>query len=78
MNKKFNGTTVETNGVRTIEGGGTGATTASAALAALGGIAQNAEDDTPVNAIRAITQQEYDDLADGEALDPNTIYFIKQ
>lgn len=36
MNKKFNSATVETNGVRTIAGGGTGATTASAALAALG------------------------------------------
>lgn len=36
MDKKFNGTIVEANGIRKIEGGGTGATTASAALAALG------------------------------------------
>jgi hypothetical protein len=36
MNKKFNGTTVETDGVRTIEGGGTGATTAEQARINLG------------------------------------------
>lgn len=31
MDTKFNGTTVETNGIRTLAGGGTGAATASAA-----------------------------------------------
>jgi hypothetical protein len=36
MNKKFNGTTVETNGVRSIAGGGTGATTAEQARSNLG------------------------------------------
>jgi hypothetical protein len=36
MNKKFNGTTVETDGVRSIAGGGTGATTAAAARTNLG------------------------------------------
>ena len=37
MNIKFNGTTVETNGVRSIYGGGTNASTATGALANLGG-----------------------------------------
>jgi len=37
MNTKFNGTTVETNGVRSIYGGGTNASTATGALANLGG-----------------------------------------
>ena len=36
MDKKFNGTTVETNGVRSIAGGGTGATTAAQARTNLG------------------------------------------
>jgi len=36
MDTKFNGTTVETNGVRTLAGGGTGAATAAAARANLG------------------------------------------
>jgi hypothetical protein len=36
MDRKFNGTTVETDGVRSIAGGGTGATTAAAARANLG------------------------------------------
>ena len=36
MNKKFNGTTVETNGVRSIAGGGTGANTAEQARINLG------------------------------------------
>lgn len=36
MDTKFNGTTVETNGVRTLVGGGTGAATAAAARANLG------------------------------------------
>jgi hypothetical protein len=36
MNKKFNETTVETNGVRSIAGGGTGATTAEQARINLG------------------------------------------
>ena len=36
MDKKFNGTTVETNGVRSIAGGGTGATTAAQAKINLG------------------------------------------
>jgi hypothetical protein len=36
MNKKFNGTTVETNGVRSIAGGGTGAATAEQARINLG------------------------------------------
>ena len=40
MNKKFNGTTVETNGVRSIAGGGTGSTTAADALTALGAVAK--------------------------------------
>jgi hypothetical protein len=42
MDTKFNGTTVETNGVRTIAGGGTGATTAAGALTALGAAANTA------------------------------------
>jgi hypothetical protein len=37
MDKKFNGTIVETNGIRAISGGGTGSTTVSGALSALGG-----------------------------------------
>lgn len=37
MDKKFNGTIVETNGVRSIAGGGTNADTATGALANLGG-----------------------------------------
>lgn len=37
MNKKFNGTIVETSGVRSIYGGGTNASTATGALANLGG-----------------------------------------
>ena len=36
MDKKFNATTVETNGVRTVEGGGTGATTPAQARVNLG------------------------------------------
>jgi hypothetical protein len=36
MDKKFNGTTVETNGVRSIAGGGTGAATAAQARINLG------------------------------------------
>jgi hypothetical protein len=36
MDRKFNGTTVETDGVRTLAGGGTGASTAAAARANLG------------------------------------------
>jgi hypothetical protein len=38
MNTKFNGTIVETNGVRAITGGGTGASTAISALTNLGAI----------------------------------------
>lgn len=38
MNTKFNGTIVETNGVRSIAGGGTSASTATGALANLGGV----------------------------------------
>jgi phage-related tail fiber protein len=38
MNTKFNGTIRETNGVRTIAGGGTGETDAEAARANLGAI----------------------------------------
>lgn len=41
-----------------------------------GKISKNTADATPVNAIRAVTQQEYTDLAGNR--DPNTIYFIKQ
>ena len=37
MDKKFNGTIVETNGIRAISGGGTNANTATGALANLGG-----------------------------------------
>jgi len=37
MSTKFNGTIVETSGIRTISGGGTNASTASGALANLGG-----------------------------------------
>ena len=40
MNRKFNEITVETNGVRSIAGGGTGATTAPNALIALGAVAK--------------------------------------
>jgi hypothetical protein len=36
MDRKFNGTTVETDGVRTLAGGGTGAATAAAARTNLG------------------------------------------
>jgi hypothetical protein len=36
MDKKFNGTTVETNGIRSIAGGGTGAATAEQARVNLG------------------------------------------
>lgn len=36
MDRKFNGTTVETDGVRTLAGGGTGASTAAAARTNLG------------------------------------------
>ena len=36
MNRKFNEITVETNGVRSIAGGGTGATTVAGALTELG------------------------------------------
>jgi len=37
-------------------------------------IEKRSNDTTPVNAIRCLTQAEYD----GETKDPNTIYFIKQ
>jgi hypothetical protein len=75
MDKRFNGVTVETNGVRSIAGGGTGATTAAGALAALGGIAKNTSDETPVNSIRVLTQGQYTAV---QPKDPNTLYFIKQ
>ena len=75
MNKKFNGTIVETSGVRSIAGGGTGSTTAPNALTALGAVASVPTDTTPVNAIRAITQAEYDAIS---PKNDNTIYFIKQ
>lgn len=41
-------------------------------------VVRNTADTTPVNAIRAVTQQEYTDLAAAGAIDENTIYFIKQ
>lgn len=40
MNTKFNGTIVETNGVRSIAGGGTGSITAANALTSLGAVAK--------------------------------------
>ena len=43
MNTKFNETIVETNGVRTIAGGGTGSTTAANALTALGAVAKSGD-----------------------------------
>lgn len=39
-----------------------------------GKIGKQSNDTTPVNAIRCLTQAEYD----GAVKDPNTIYFIKQ
>ena len=66
---------------RTNLGLGTAATTASTdyATAAQGAkadlsISKNASDTTPINAIRAITQTEYDAIS---VKDANTVYFIK-
>lgn len=69
MDKKFNGTTVETNGVRSIAGGGTGATTSAAALTNLGAVANGGGAATlrvlPLGTYNAITTP-----------DANTIYII--
>lgn len=88
MNKKFNGTTVETNGVRSIAGGGTGATTAAGALTALGGATaeQGAKADTALQSditgltdatqlsnIVQITQAGYNLIGTPNA---NTLYVI--
>jgi hypothetical protein len=49
MNRLFRTITVETSGVRTIAGGGTGAATASAALINLGGVSKNFTDSNYVS-----------------------------
>jgi hypothetical protein len=67
MEKQFNSAVVETNGVRTILGGGTGATTAAAALTALGALG--------LSASSYIIAKPGDDLAakytEAKALTPN-------
>jgi hypothetical protein len=73
MNTKFNGIIVETNGVRAITGGGTGASNDEQARVNLKGIGYVPTDTSYVKTIRALTAAEYDALA---SFDPNTIYFI--
>jgi hypothetical protein len=51
MDRKFNGTTVETNGVRSIAGGGTGAATAAAARTnfGLGNVDNTSDEAKPIS-----------------------------
>jgi hypothetical protein len=74
MKNIFNTLEIDNDGVRTIAGGGTGAASAQEALLALGAIGKNSEDTTPVDVIRVLTQDEYNDL---ESYDATTLYFIK-
>jgi hypothetical protein len=71
MNTKFNETIVETNGVRTIAGGGTGASTATNALSALGGVANGGG----VPKVIEVTAAEYGALTP-EQVDQTATYIV--
>lgn len=59
MNRYYNGAAVETNGVRQVAGGGTGASTASQARTNLGAVGT----DGTVTQIVQLTQAQYNALS---------------